>query len=101
MFSAFKRNRARKKGAYTETDLLAVARKLYNTPDLQFRVSSQRDSVLAIIGLQPAEQVVLVIETGSSKTLVVMIGATIANARTIILVFSIVVLRGDILKRFH
>ncbi|KAG4427332.1 hypothetical protein IFR05_017185, partial [Cadophora sp. M221] len=38
------------------------------------------------MGRQPAEQVVLVIGTGSGKTMVVMIGAAIADAGTTILV---------------
>ena len=33
-----KRGQIYRRGAYTKTDLLAVTRKLYNTPDLQFRV---------------------------------------------------------------
>lgn len=101
MLGASKRSRARRRGAYTKADLLAVARRLYNAPDLQFRVPSQRDGVLAIMGPQPAEQVVLVIGTGFGKTLVVMIGATIADARTTILVLLMVALRGDMLRRFH
>ena len=44
---------------------------------------------------------VLVIGTGSGKTLVVMIGATIADARTTLLVLLMVALRGDMLRRFH
>jgi superfamily II DNA or RNA helicase len=48
--------------------------------------------MLAIIGPQPAEQVILVIKTGSGKTLVVIIKAAIADARTIILVLLIVTL---------
>ena len=44
---------------------------------------------------------VLVIGTGSGKTLVVIIGAIIVNAGTIILVLSIVTLRSDILKYFY
>jgi len=57
--------------------------------------------VLVIMGPQPAEQVVLVIGTGSGKTLVVMIGAIIADAGTVILVLLMVALRGDMLRRFH
>jgi hypothetical protein len=53
------------------------------------------------MGPQLAEQVVLVIGTGSGKTLVVMIRATIVDTRTIILVLLIVTLRGDILRYFH
>jgi superfamily II DNA helicase RecQ len=53
------------------------------------------------MGPQLAEQVVLVIGTGSGKTLVVMIGAAIVDAGTIILVLPMVALRGDMLRRFH
>ena len=101
ILDASRRGRVRRRGVYSEADLLAVARKLHNTPDLQFRVPGQRNSVLAIMGPQPAEQVVLVIGTGSGKTLVVMIGAAIADAGTTILVLPMVALRGDMLRRFH
>ena len=101
MLDASKRGQMRRKGAYSEADLLAVARRLYNAPDLQFRVPGQRNGVLAIMGPQPAEQVVLVIGTGSGKTLVVMIGAAVADARTTILLLPMVALRGEMLRRFH
>jgi len=101
MLDASKRGQLRRKGAYSKANLLEVARKLYNAPDLQFRVPGQRDGVLAIMGPQPAEQVVLVIGTGSGKTLVVMIGAVVADARTTILVLPMVALRGDMLRRFQ
>jgi superfamily II DNA helicase RecQ len=57
--------------------------------------------MLVIMGPQLAEQVVLVIRTGSGKILVVMIGAAIVDTRTIILVLPMVVLRDNILRRFH
>ncbi|PQE16365.1 telomere-associated recQ-like helicase protein [Rutstroemia sp. NJR-2017a BVV2] len=98
---AAKRGQMRRRGAYAEADLLTVARKLYNAPHLQFRVPGQRQGVLAILGPQPAEQVVLVIGTGSGKTLVVMVGAALADAGTTILVLPMVALRGDMLRRFH
>ena len=53
------------------------------------------------MGPQLAEQVVLVIGTGSGKTLVVMIGAVVVDARTTILVLLIVALQGDMLRRFQ
>ncbi|KAH8749802.1 hypothetical protein BGZ57DRAFT_968235 [Hyaloscypha finlandica] len=93
MLDASKRGQMRRKGAYSEADLLAVARKLYNIPDLQFRVPGQRNGVLAVMGPQLAEQVVLVIGTGSGKTIVVMIGAAISSAGTTILVLLMVALR--------
>jgi superfamily II DNA helicase RecQ len=100
MLDASRQSQPRRKGTYSEADLLAVARKLYNAPDLQFRVPGQRNRVLAIIGPQPAEQVVLVIGTGSGKTLVVMISAAAADAGTTILVLPMVALRADMLRRF-
>ena len=48
--------------------------------------------MLAIIGPQLAEQVVLVIGTSFGKTLVVMIGAVVVDARTTILVLLMVAL---------
>jgi hypothetical protein len=101
MLDASKRSQLRRKGAYSEADLLAVARRLYNARDLQFRVPGQRNGVLAIMGPQPAEQVVLVIGTGSGKTLVVMISAAAADAGTTILVLPMVALRADMLRRFR
>jgi hypothetical protein len=101
MLDASKRGQFRRRGAYSEADLLAIARKLYNNPTLQFRVPGQRNGVLAIIGPQPAEQVVLVIGTGSGKTLPVMISTTVADASTTILVVPIVTLQVNILERFQ
>jgi superfamily II DNA helicase RecQ len=57
--------------------------------------------VLAIMGPQLAEQVILVIGTGSGKTLVIIIGATITDTGTAILVLLMVILRGNMLRRFH
>jgi superfamily II DNA helicase RecQ len=101
MLDASKRGQLRRKGAYSKVDLLAVGRKLHNAPDLKFRVPGQRDGVLAIMGPQLAEQVVLVIGTGSGKTLVVMIDAAVADAKTTILVLLMVALQGDMLRRFR
>jgi superfamily II DNA helicase RecQ len=53
------------------------------------------------MGPRLAEQVVLVVGTGSGKTLVVMIGAVVADARTTILVLPMVALRSDMLRRLH
>jgi superfamily II DNA helicase RecQ len=101
MLDASKRGQLCRKGAYSEADLLAVARKLYNDPVLQFRAPGQRNGVLAIMGPQPAEQVILVLGTGAGKTLVVMISAAIAGAGTTILILPTVALRGDMIGRFH
>ena len=50
VLDASKRGQMRRRGAYSEADLLAIARRLYNTPDLRFRVPGQRRGVLAVIG---------------------------------------------------
>ena len=44
---------------------------------------------------------VLVIGTGSSKTLVIIISAAIIDTRTTLLVLLIVTLRGNMLRRFY
>jgi len=75
--------------------------KLFDKPDLKFRVPGQRNGVLAIMGPQPAEQVVLIIGTGSGKTLPIMISATVSDAQTTILALPMVALRSDMLRRFH
>jgi superfamily II DNA helicase RecQ len=66
---------------------------------MRFRVPGQPNGVLAIIGPQPAEQVVLILRTGSGKTLVFQVGDMVADARTTILILPAVVLRSDMLRR--
>jgi superfamily II DNA helicase RecQ len=99
MLDASKKAPVRRTGAYSEADLLTVARKLYNSPDLQLRVPGQRQALLAVMGTQHAEQVVAVLATGSGETLIPMVGASVADARTTILVLPMVALRGDMLRR--
>ena len=53
------------------------------------------------MGPHPAEQVVLVIGTGSGKSLIFMVGASVADARTTILVLPMIILRGDMLRCCH
>ncbi|KAL5344194.1 hypothetical protein ACLOAV_010842 [Pseudogymnoascus australis] len=66
---------------------------------MKLRVPGQRDGLLAMMGPHPAEQVLLVMGTGSGKSLVFMVGASVADARTTILVLPMVALRGDMLDR--
>ena len=99
MASRVRRGRLRQRGTYTEAELLATARQLYNDPLLQFRGSGQREAILAVLGPQPAEQVVLIASTGAGKTLVAMLSAAVASARTTIFILPIVALRGDMLRR--
>jgi hypothetical protein len=84
---------------YTEAELLATARQLYNDPALQLRSTGQREALLATLGPRPAEQVVVVAGTGAGKTLVALLSATVAHARTTLFLLPMVALRGDMLRR--
>jgi DEAD/DEAH box helicase len=100
MLDDAKRAQQRKKGVYSEADLLAVARKVYHKPDLNLRVPGQRASVLAVLGPQRADQVIIILATGSGKTLIIVVGVSLADARTTILILPLVALRNDMLRRF-
>jgi Orsellinic acid/F9775 biosynthesis cluster protein D/Helicase conserved C-terminal domain/DEAD/DEAH box helicase len=95
-----KRGQQRKRGVYSEADLLTIARKVYQTPDLQLRVPGQQAAVLAVLGPQRAEQVIVILATGSGKTLIIILGVMLADARTTILILPLVALRNDMLRRF-
>ena len=97
--SAWKRGQVRRKAAYSESDLVAVAQRLLQTPGVRLHAPGQRDGLLAIMGPCAAEQVVIVLGTGSGKSLVFMVGAAIADAQTTILVLPTIALRQDMLRR--
>lgn len=99
LLAACKKARLRTRATYDEAALLAVARTLYDDPALQFRVPGQRNGVLAVLGRRPSEQAVLILATGSGKTLLVMVGAALRDAGTTILILPTVALRGDMLVR--
>ncbi|KFZ23101.1 hypothetical protein V502_02420 [Pseudogymnoascus sp. VKM F-4520 (FW-2644)] len=101
MLDASKQGQFCRKGAYSRADLEAVACRLYNMPKMKLRILGQRDGLLAMVGPHPAEQVLLVMGTGSGKSLVFMVGACVADARTTILVLPMVALCGDMLDRCH
>jgi superfamily II DNA helicase RecQ len=86
---------------YSEADLLTVARRICHQPELQFRVLGQRAGMLAVLGARRAEQVVIVLGTGSAKTLIFMVGAALADAKTTILIVPLVALRNDLLGRLR
>jgi superfamily II DNA helicase RecQ len=67
---------------------------------MQLRVPGQRKALLAVMRTQHAEQVVVVLVTGSGKTLILMVDASVADARITILVLSIMILRSDMLRRY-
>lgn len=84
-----------------EGGLVAVARRLYNDPALQVRRPGQRDAMLATMGPRPAEQVVVVLGTGSGKSLIFMVAAAMEGAGTTVLVLSTVSLHTNMLDRLH
>ncbi|WKT53608.1 Helicase superfamily 1/2, ATP-binding domain [Fusarium oxysporum f. sp. vasinfectum] len=82
-----------------EDGITSVARRLYNNPDLQLRRPGQRDALLATVGLHAPEQVVVVLATGSGKTLIFMVGAALEGSATTILILPTVALSGNMLGR--
>ncbi len=52
-----------------------------------------------MLGPQLAEQVVLIASTRASKTLVAMLSAAVASARTTIFILLIVALKKNMLRR--
>lgn len=95
-----KRARFRGRGEHTEGELVAAARRLYHDPKLQLRVPGQRRAMLATLGPRPSEQVVVVLATGSGKTLIVMVAAALnVDGKATILILPTVALRGDMLVR--
>ncbi|KAJ4226463.1 hypothetical protein NW757_014255 [Fusarium falciforme] len=55
--------------------------------------------MLAVLGPCPPEQVIVVLGTGSGKTLIVMVAISLAGAGTIVLILPTVALRGNIVGR--
>ncbi|KAG8673877.1 hypothetical protein FPOAC1_007196 [Fusarium poae] len=95
LLGACKKVRFRARPAAKEYGIIAAARRLHNDPELQLRRPGQRDAMLATMGPRAPEQVIVVLATGSGKTLVFMVGATLAGAETTILILPTVALRGS------
>ncbi|KAK2666817.1 Helicase, C-terminal [Fusarium oxysporum f. sp. vasinfectum] len=95
LLNACKKVRFRARPAAKEDGIIAAARRLHNDPELQLRRPGQRDAMLATMGPRAPEQVIVVLATGSGKTLVFMVGATLAGAETTILILPTVALRGS------
>ena len=97
--AGYKKVRARSRPLQTEKGLEAVARRLYNDPALRLRRPGQRDAMLAAMGPRAAEQVLVVLGTGSGKTLIVTVAAALEGAGTTIMVLPTVALRGSMLAQ--
>ncbi|TVY74226.1 hypothetical protein Focb16_v005477 [Fusarium oxysporum f. sp. cubense] len=99
LLKACKKVRFRAGLAAKEDGITAAACRLHSDPELQLRRPGQRDAMLATMGPRAPEQVIVVLATGSGKTLVFMVGATLEGAETTILVLPTVALRGNMLER--
>ncbi|KAL5604005.1 uncharacterized protein BROUX77_004191 [Berkeleyomyces rouxiae] len=94
-----KRVMVHKKPVVNSQTLLHAAQDLHDDPDFKFRSRGQRMAMLATLGLNAHEQVVVVLGTGSGKSLVFMVGAALEGARVTIVVVPLVALRNNMLDR--
>lgn len=103
LLAAHKKARLRRRPTGTEKQLLAVARAMYSDHTLQLRVPGQRNGLLATLGPQSSHsnQVVVVLATGSGKTLIFLVGVTLRDAATTILILPTVALRNDMIRRLR
>ncbi|KAJ8066708.1 hypothetical protein OCU04_004101 [Sclerotinia nivalis] len=101
MMQAAKRSRFRQRQGYSEEDLLQVAQRLYHSPTFQFRRPGQHRRVMTTFGAPFNEQIILILGTGSGKTLIPMLSASLPDAGTTIMIIPIVALRVDMIKRFE
>ncbi|PWI65243.1 hypothetical protein PCL_07293 [Purpureocillium lilacinum] len=97
--STCKRTRLRARPTEKEAGLLAVARRLHNDPDLQLRRPGQQRAMMATMGPRPAEQILVVLATGSGKSLTATVAASLEGAGTTILVLPTVGLRINLIDR--
>lgn len=96
---AYRKAQHRTRPLLKEKELEQVARRLHNNPKLKFRRPGQRDAILATMGPHAAEQVVVVLATGSGKTLIIMLAAALEGAGTNILVLPTIALRNNMIER--
>ncbi|OAQ71876.1 tlh3 [Purpureocillium lilacinum] len=101
ILNACKKVQLRRRPALKRGGLVAVARRLYNDPALQLRRPGQEKAMLAVLGPRPAEQVVVVLGTGSGKSLLFMVAAAMDGAGTTVLVLPAVALRTNMLDRLR
>ena len=89
--------RERQKRYWTAAALLEEARKLYKDDKLQWRCPEQERAMRLVANHAP--EVLLVIATGSGKSLPFMLGASLPGATTTIVIVPLVLLRLDLLRR--
>lgn len=97
--STYQMVRLRTRPRVREAKLEETARRLHNNPAMRLRRPGQRDALLATMGPGAAEQVVVVLATGTGKTLLVMVAAALEGAGVTIIVLPTVALRSNMLER--
>jgi len=89
--------RDRAKRYWSTAALLFEARRLYQNAQLQWRCPEQEQAMRLVANRAP--EVLLVLATGSGKSLMFMLGSSLPDARTTIVVVPLVLLRVDLLRR--
>jgi len=77
--------------------LLAEARKLYHNDNLTWRCPEQQQALRLVANRTP--EVLLVLATGTGKSLTFMLGCSLPDSRTTIVVVPLVLLRLDLVQR--
>lgn len=85
--------------AWSSRTLLAEARRLYRDPKLRWRSREQEQAVCAITG--GAMEVVVVMATGTGKSILFQLPCQLAEARTSVLIVPLVALRLDPIRRCY
>ncbi|KAG9512641.1 hypothetical protein KCU93_g10298, partial [Aureobasidium melanogenum] len=82
---------------WTSLSLLAEFRALYRNSKLEWRCPEQEQALQLVVNKAP--EVLLILATGTSKSLAFMLPASLASARTTILIVSLISLRLDLVGR--
>ena len=99
LLSAAKRVRLRVRPLAKAAVLQQVAQRLYGDSTLTLRRPGQRNAMLAILGPKASEQVIVVLGTGSGKSLILMVAAAMEGARTTVVILPTVALRTNMIQR--
>ncbi|KYK58877.1 hypothetical protein DCS_00004 [Drechmeria coniospora] len=99
--AACKRARVRQRPYAGEDDILAAARYIYRDPKLEFRTPGQRAAAMAMLAPDLPDQLIVVLGTGSGKSLLFIVGTLVQDAGVTIVVIPQVALRGNVQLRLR
>ncbi|KYK53950.1 hypothetical protein DCS_05899 [Drechmeria coniospora] len=99
--AACKRARVRQRPHAGEDDILAAARYMYRDPKLEFRTPGQRAAAIVMLAPDSPDQLIVVLGTGSGKSLLFMVGSLVQDAGVTIVVIPQVALRGNVQSRLQ